>query len=179
MRRSTVMLALSLASLAAAGALAAARPDGAVIRNTGSTNFSGYTIKVWSDGRTSALRTTRSGQPLEQPAAATLPKAVAAQFFRDVRTARRERAIGQPCAKSASFGTATVVEYHGWTSPDLECRGDGLVIALGSDVKKIVAALRIQPMQSHRIPMLPNEPRRAEPSPSQASPTPEPSSPAS
>ena len=67
--------------------------------------------------------------------------------------------------KSVSFGTTTVVQYHGWTSPDLECPGDGTVIALGSDAKKIAAQVRMQGVRSHAIPRLPNEPRRAEPEP--------------
>lgn len=75
--------------------------------------------------------------------------------------------------KSASFGTVTTAEYHHWTSPDLECPGDGFVVALAADAHKIAALLKIQ--GEHRIP-LPTGPRRVpvEGGPTQASPTPEP-----
>lgn len=174
MKGSIALLILALATGTCAFAAAAARPDGAVIRNTGSTNFSGYTIKVWSDGRVSTVSSNRSGQPLGQPAVSSIPKNVADEFFRDLRTAKLQHPIGESCMKSASFGTTTVVAYHGWTSPDLECQGDGLVVALGSDAKKIAAAAHVSPMPARRIPMLPNEPRRGEPTPGQPSPTPEP-----
>jgi hypothetical protein len=168
--------AIVLIFLAAGAALAGTQPDGAVIRNTGSTNFTGYTIKVWSDGRVSAVHSNRAGQPVDQAVSATVPKTLTAQFFNDLRTARRARVVAEPCMKSASFGTTTVVQYHGWTSPDLECGGDGHVIALGSDAKKIAAHLRFEGMPVRRIPMLPNEPRRPEPTPTAVQPsgTPEP-----
>jgi hypothetical protein len=62
--------------------------------------------------------------------------------------------------KSASFGTSTVVTYHHWTSPDLECPGDGYVIALAADAHKIAALLKIQGERGHAVRLLPNEPRR-------------------
>ena len=174
MRYAFALAALVAAGSVAAVAVAASRHDGAVIRNTGSTNFSGYTIKVWSDGSTQSIHTSRAGQPLDQPVAGHIPKAVTDQFFRDLRTAKGQPTGAQPCMKSASFGTSTVVEYHGWSTPDLECQGNGFVIALASDAHKIVALLHVQGMPPHSIPMLPNEPRRAEPTSGQASPSPEP-----
>ena len=161
--------------LAAAGlAAASGTPDGAVIHNTGSTNFLGYTIKVWSNGRATAVHSARNGRAVEPPVSGTLPDSVVSQFFNDLHTARNSRPASQPCVKSASFGTATIVQYHGWTSPDLECGGDGSVNALGSDAKKIAAQLQIQGMPVRSIPMLPNEHRRPEPTPTQAGGTPEP-----
>jgi hypothetical protein len=176
----TLGTALALAILAAVAiAYAGSQPDGAIIRNTGSTNFSGYTIKVWSDGRTSTVHTSRSGQALDRPVAGTVPSSLVTQLFSDLRTAQHAHPVAETCMKSASFGTTTVVTYHGWTSPDLECGGDGHIIALGSDAKKIAAQLRVQPFKAHRIPMLPNEPRRTEPTPAQPSATPEPAASAS
>jgi hypothetical protein len=171
----TLGTVLALAVLAAvAVAYAGSRPDGAIIRNTGSTNFSGYTIKVWSDGRTSTVHSNHSGQAIDRPVSGKVPDTLVAQFFNDLRTAQHAHPVAETCMKSASFGTTTVVVYHGWTSPDLECGGDGHVIALGSDVKKIAAQLRVQPFKAHRIPMLPNEPRRTETNTAQPSATPEP-----
>jgi hypothetical protein len=170
----TAAVILLFSALAAGVANARTQADTAVIRNTGSTNFMGYTIKVYSNGRVSAVHSNRAGQPIDKSVSATLPNTLTAQFFNDLRTAQHAHIVSQPCMKSASFGTTTVVMYRGWTSPDLECPGDGHVIALGSDAKKIAAELKFQGMPVRRIPMLPNEPRRTEPAPMQPSATPEP-----
>ena len=50
----TLLTALSL-SLVAAVASAGAMRDGAVIRNSGSTNTAPYEIKFWSDGSAQLL----------------------------------------------------------------------------------------------------------------------------
>lgn len=157
MKRQIAAISMALALGCAAFAAAQTR-DGAVIRNSGSTNFSGYTIKVWSDGSTWAVHSNRLGTPVGQPVTGHIPVNLAQTFLNDAQQARRNRVISRPCMKSASFGTVTSVEYHGWTSPDLECPGDGFVVALGADAHKIAAQLQIQ--GTRRIPMLPNEPRR-------------------
>src|SRR5690348_13749410 len=159
-------------------AIAASGRDGAIIRNTGSTNFPGYTIKVWSDGSAWAVRANRTGQQTGRPSTQSIPKELAQKLLADAKAAKLSgHVIGQSCMKSASFGSTTVVEYHGWTSPDLECPGDGFVIALGSDAKKIAAALQIINAPTRRG-LLPNEVRRPpESAPTQPAPTPE-SSPA-
>jgi hypothetical protein len=164
------------AALVTAVALAAGGRDGISIHNYGSTNFTGYTIQVWTDGTASYSYSTRIGQQIEQPQSAHIDPALVRKLIDDASAAKNGGAIGGACMKSASFGTTTVVQYHGWTSPDVECPGGGFVIALGSDAKKIVAALKIQPKNYHQIRMLPNEPRRvpSEPAPGQASATPEP-----
>lgn len=172
-----IAAAAMLLGLTCAAALAAHMRDGAVIRNSGSTNFSGYTVKVWSDGATWWVHSNRAGDAIGTPATGHVPQTLAQTFLRDARQARSNRVTSRPCMKSASFGTSTVVTYHGWTSPDLECPGDGFAIALGSDMHKIVALLKIQGLPpARRIPMLPNEPRRvpSEMPSGQASPTPEP-----
>lgn len=166
--------AFVFAAVAAIGTAAATPTETAIIRNTGSTNFTGYTIKVDSTGQATAVHSMHAGRAIDQPVSATLSKDLVDQFFRDLHTARMSKSVSQPCVKSVSFGTTTVVQYQGWTSPDLDCPGDGTVIALGSDAKKIAAALHIQGQSIRRIPMLPNEPRRAEPSSGQPSATPEP-----
>jgi hypothetical protein len=164
--------------LGCAGVAGASQRDGATIVNSGSTNFSGYTIKVWSDGSTSAVHSGRAGNRLDAPVPGHIPQDVAGRFISEARQARERRVSSQPCMKSASFGTTTVVTYHGWTSPDLECPGDGYAVALGSDAHKIVALLKFQGMPSHPVHLLPNEPRRAPsetPASGQPSATPEPS----
>jgi hypothetical protein len=106
-----------------------------------------------------------------------IPSTLALTFLHDAQQARMNRVISRPCMKSASFGTVTTVLYHGWASPDLECPGDGFVVALGADAHKIAALLKMQGVPGRRIPLMPNEPRRmpAQPQSGQPSPSPEPS----
>jgi hypothetical protein len=172
MRHTAIALTL-IGVLCIACAVAARARDGAVIHNTGSTNFSGYSIKVWSDGAASAVRSNRAGEAINQPVKGTVPIDLVRKFFTDLKTAKRSgKVVAQPCMKSASFGTSTVVQYHGWTSPDLECPGDGFVVALAAEAHQIASALNVVPQPARR-PLLPNEPRRPEPTAEQASPMPE------
>ena len=168
--------AIALAALASLAIIpaAAAQRDGAIIQNSGSTNFSGYTIKVWSDGSTSAVRSRRGGMPLGDATSGQIPLSVAEKLFQDLRSAKHGAQIARrSCVKSVSFGTSTVVFYHGWTSPDLTCPSDGLAGALAADTGSVTAALHMQGQPSHMIPMLPNERRR--PEGASASPEPKPS----
>ena len=165
---------ITCVSAAVAWASHASTRDGAIIRNTGSTNVSGYVIKIWSDGTAHVFSATRAGQMIGPAQPGRVSVALAQTFFSNVKAAKSNAPIAsQSCMKSASFGSATVVQYHGWTSPDLECPGDGFVVSLGSQAHQIAAALGV-PRTGTRRSLLPNEPRRAPPSaPSQASPTPE------
>jgi hypothetical protein len=176
MKRQLTLLGIALAFGCAIAAAAYTR-DGGVIQNSGSTNFSGYTIKVWSDGSTWAVHSNRAGDAIDAPMTRHIPRSLALTFLNDAKQAKRNRVISRSCMKSASFGTSTVTEYHRWTSPDLECPGDGFVVALAADAHKIAAALKIQGVRGHAIRLLPNEPRRVPAE--QASGTPEPSPPAS
>lgn len=170
----TVVMLITCLSAAAAWASHGPAKDGAIIRNTGSTNVPGYVIKIWSDGTAHVFSATRGGQPIGPAQSGRVSVALARTFFSNVKAAKNSGHIAsQSCMKSASFGSATVVQYHGWTSPDLECPGDGFVVSLGSQAHQIAAALGV-PRTSTRRSLLPNEPRRAPPTaPSQASPTPE------
>lgn len=172
MKISAAIAVLALVALATSFALASRR-DGVVIRNTGSTNFSGYTIKLWSDGTASVVRSNRAGEALEQPKTGDVPLDLARKFFSDLKAAKETgNVIGRSCMKSASFGTSTVVQYHGWTSPDLECPGDGSVVSLASEAHQIAQVLGVRSTPVRR-PLMPNEPRRPEAAPTQASPMPE------
>ncbi len=173
MKISATIAVLVVAALGAGIAIAAHARDGAVIHNTGSTNFSGYTIKLRSDGSASFVRSTRGGDLVGAATIGSIPSDLAQKFFSDLKAAKMGGTAGRPCVKSASFGSATVVQYHGWTSPDLECPGAGVTVALSADVREIAATLQVQAAPVRR-PLLPNEPRRApETSPSQATPKPE------
>lgn len=154
-------------------ACAAHARDGVVIRNTGSTNFSGYTIRLWSDGSASVVHSNRMGNAIGQASSTSVPTELTRKFFGDLKAAKTSGNLaGRACMKSASFGTTTIVQYHGWTSPDLECPGDGLVAALASEAHEVAAATGARALPVRRG-LLPNEPRRV-PEPSrQASPSPE------
>lgn len=176
MKTSAGMIAAAIVFALGAVALAAHMRDGVIIRNTGSTNFSGYTITLWSDGSARVVHSNRAGQATGQASNASVPIDLTRAFFADLKAAKKSgNVMGRPCMKSASFGTTTVVKYHGWTSPDLECPGDGFVVALASEAHKIAAATGVRALPAQRR-LLPNEPRRVPEPSGQASPSPESSS---
>ena len=114
--------------------------DGATIVDSGSTNAAGYKIEVWVDGSATIVIQHRG---VEEGALKTfaVPQSVATKFFADLKAARDGKAAGQPCMKSASFGTTTRITWHGWTSPDLDCPpANALMGALVHDVGVIRAA---------------------------------------
>ncbi len=163
MNTRTTSAALAFVTVACGLGLASAAPDGLTIVNSGSTNVSGYTVRVWSNGR--AQSGTRTAE-LSAQATQTL--------FSAVRIARRQGASSPAsCMKSASFGSATHVLYHGWTSGDLECTGNA---ALTLAAHQAAAALQLPGMPGSRgirKPMLPNEYRRPEGSSTQPTASPE------
>src|SRR5579864_5740093 len=103
------------------GAVSAASRDGAIIVDSGSTNTSGYRIEIWSDGSATIRLQNRAGVGLGSARPFSVSQTVSTQFFSDLRAARAANVSGEPCMKSASFGTATHASWHGWTSPDLDC----------------------------------------------------------
>lgn len=145
-----------LAALTCAVLAATPQRDGAVILNTGSTNSAGYTIKLWSDG--SAQYAIVRG-PIK---AFSVPEALADRFFTDVKAARANGRQLQHCMKSVSFGTRTIVRWHGWISPDLQCPPFTAPVAvLAQDVSAIQSDARIQPgAPFRRIIRLPNDLRK-------------------
>lgn len=158
-------LVVGAAALVAVAA-AAARPDGAMIRNSGSTNTAPYSIKVWSDGR--AELTT--GRTETSPRSFSVDPAVAKQFFTDVKAARANPGTPSHCMKSASFGSTTTVEWHGWNSPDLLCPPfTPSVQAVAANVRTIEAAANLG-TGLHRFP-LPREPRMIPSTAPEVSPT--------
>jgi len=169
---SRILAALAILSLGcfAIGRAAGGR-DGATIINSGSTNFSGYTIKVWSDGSAQWYHSRAGAPPLDKPVKGSVPAPLALKLLADLKAGKHAgRLIPRPCMKPPSFSATMVAVYHGWTSPDLICGGDGFVNAIGSDANKIVAALGVKPLGTHRVPLLPNEKRSV---PSEGSPQPQ------
>jgi hypothetical protein len=133
-------------ALAAFAACTAAEPDSATIVNSGSTNFSGYTIDVRSDGSATADVSNRGVEASSSPKPFTLDAAMAKQFFSDLAAARGDKTLSQPCMKSASFGSTTRVTWHDWTSPDLSCPpSDAAGAALIHDIQAIASASGVTP----------------------------------
>ena len=156
------VLALACLALAAAAAVAKGL-DGAQISNSGSTNTAAFEIRVWSDGRAkvSAGGTTRDARISN-----------ARKFFDDLKAAKRTNGAAVPCMKSASFGSRTIVKYHGWNSPDLSCPATGPLGSVKDDVDSIVAEVKAG---GRRIYLPSNEPRRLPPESAAPVATPRPS----
>jgi hypothetical protein len=144
-------LAASLA-LVVFAACSASEPDSATIVNSGSTNFTGYTIQVRSDGSASAQVSNRGSDAESTPKPFTLDAAAVKQFFADLAAARSAKAVAASCMKSASFGSTTRVTWHDWTSPDLSCpAGNPSGAALVHDVQTIEAASGVSSGPRHRF----------------------------
>ena len=161
MNRYAIFAAFALLAVASTAPAAARQRDGAIIQNTGSTNAAGFSIMLWSDGRAS-VRPQVKPAPRAGARAAEIPLALAAHFFAAAAASRLESAAAGGCVKSASFGSATTVLWHGWTSGDLSCPQTGTrTRELAAVVAKVVRiALTGQPPgRSIRLPI--NEPRRA------------------
>lgn len=137
--------AAALVALAILGAAPA--PDSATIENSGSTNGAPWTIVV----RSNATGTTSINDAA--PQAFRLSASLAAAFFRDLVTARAAGStVGGTCRKSASFGSRTNVDWHGWTSPDVSCPSRlAALIALTADVTRIQAAAGIDGRMQPRL----------------------------
>jgi hypothetical protein len=156
-------LLLTAAILAAGGSAIAFTRDGAIIRNSGSTNSAAYEIRVWSNG---AAQWRTAAQKKDFAIDAALIK----RFFAAVKAARANPGTPRHCMKSASFGTVTTVTWHGWTSGDLQCPpSDGASAELAEVTNEIAGASGVVPVPQ-RI-RLPVEPRRVE-TPGTASPSP-------
>lgn len=120
---------------------AAAAHDGAVIVNSGSTNSLGYRIEIWSGGKATVVLRNRAGSTQGASKPFAVAPSVTMKFFADLKAVRAAGVNSLPCMKSASFGTTTRVNWHDWTSPDLDCPADDASLnALIGSVNAIRAA---------------------------------------
>ncbi|MDQ2662666.1 MAG: hypothetical protein M3Y18_01375 [Candidatus Eremiobacteraeota bacterium] len=159
--RAFVFVLVLLSWLAPATGLAARR-DGALVRNSGSTNAAGYALLVWSDGQASVTPISRSPLGLGGRRFVRVDPALANRFLADAKRAKSRQPRAEACMKSASFGTVTTVFYHGYTSPDLNCPSrDPALTSLSVDVQAIVRETRAV-SRGRPIGLPANEPRRAE-----------------
>jgi hypothetical protein len=175
MIRAAMIAVIASGGLLALTAAAAPVRDGAVIVDSGSTNTSGYRIDVWSDGRAVLTLQDRMGNTHGAPKSFRVKRSVAARLFADLKAARDGNAKGEPCMKSASFGTTTRVSWHAWNSPDLDCPGDNpLVTALVRDLGAIRSASGVDTMLRTGVPFGPPHVQILPPASSAASPSPSP-----
>ena len=145
---------------------AAARPHVmamgvATILNSGSTNSSGYTVRVFAGGQaTVAMKrpaTSRTG---------SIPRKMASDLFAAIHASQSGGRSSREamCIKSVSFGSSMSVQYGNWKSVDLNCPVTGANAALKAEVNEILAALKVQAAAGPRPITLPtNEPRAMEP----------------
>jgi hypothetical protein len=132
------------------------------ITNSGSTNSSGYTVKVYPNGEADiAISRPPSARK------ASVPRTMASDLFGAVHAAQSNgQASGAArCMKSASFGSTMRVKYSTRTSPDLNCPVSGTNAALRAQVNKILATVKVWGPVGNMRTLPVNEPRRMEPTP--------------
>jgi hypothetical protein len=158
-------VALLAGMMVVSGAGGAAQLDGLRVENGGSTNTAPWALWLRSDG-TGSVETDPAGR------AFTIDPALAERVFANVAAARDAKGEAGHCMKSASFGSRTVVQWHGWTSPDLSCpQGSPSLAALAADIAQVQSLAQIGP--ALRRPLQPYEPRRAPSEGSPVTPAPE------
>ena len=161
---SSAVLALTFVALGCASAAPVKTGGGTALAlvtiiDSGSTNSSGYTVRVYAGGQAEIM--------MNRPAStrqAKIPRSMASDLFAAIHLAQSN---GRPsgaatCMKSASFGSSMRVKYSTWTSPDLNCPVIGANAAVKAQVEKILARLKVHPGTGHFITLPVNEPRRME-----------------
>jgi len=122
--------------------------DVALIVNSGSTNTSGYTLRVERGGAVTLV-----GQD-DLPAKKTVDPKLVAALFADLKTAGPLNAMATArCMKSASFGTVTHVSYNGQISPDISCpanAGGGRQLEIDTDAIVQAAGVSRLPSRARR-----------------------------
>ena len=142
MRKAIHLFLLVLAPLAAnaveSQSGAAFDETHALIVNSGSTNFQGFSLVLSADGEA----TLEQGNSTSQ---SYLPQTLVARLFADLRVAGALDALPPSrCMKSASFGTATRIVYRGKSSPDISCPSPNpLLRRLAIDVMSLLGAAKI------------------------------------
>jgi hypothetical protein len=121
----------------------------AVIRNSGSTNTSGYTIVVHPDDSADVIQqgTVRH---------VTLAEPQAKWLFAKLKEDGPLPSLGAGhCMKSASFGTSTSISYEGASTPDLSCPSSDASRELSRTVGVIVTQLGVNPaVRRFRLPTI-------------------------
>jgi hypothetical protein len=99
----------------------------AVVVSSGSTNTSGFRIRIELSGEAAYTNVPRRLAPpalndSAVPLRAMLPGPLIRRFFDDLTAAGPLSDLPRShCMKSASFGTTLIIEFDGNTTPDLRC----------------------------------------------------------
>jgi hypothetical protein len=113
--------------------------DTAVIRQSASTNRAGFSIAVPRTGE--AMLVVGDAQR-----SVPVDPALAAKLYADLgRAGDLDALVVEHCMKSASFGSTTVIAFHGKASPDLQCAADAVGQALNADAEAIAQAAFPEP----------------------------------
>jgi hypothetical protein len=119
-------------------------PTDAVIRNSGSTNTSGYIIVIHADYTADVYS---NGATQHKPVGAAQAK----WLFEKLNAAQPLNVVGAGrCMKSASFGTYTTIRYGGQMTPDLSCGGGPEARELMRTIGIIVNQLGVSPLMGSR-----------------------------
>ena len=121
------------------GQIAVELPVVVIITSGGSTNIPDYRISLSRGGRAEvALRNNLTTKDV--------PADLAERFFADLSAAMplAQLPVGQPCFKSASFGSSTFITFASQRSPDLACASGPRAQVLMGDVAAIKHALNIR-----------------------------------
>ena len=149
MLNKAILLSAAGLLLAALPAVAKPKPAAvqtAVIENTGSTNTSGYTIKISTRGKIQYHTGDDSplGPRVPFVPIRPLPRSQTIKLFQDLSAAMPLTNLPtRHGIRSASFGTRTYVTYKGQKSPDLTFASDPRTAALKSDIDAITKTLPI------------------------------------
>jgi hypothetical protein len=110
----------------------------ALIVNSGSTNFQGFSLLLSQDGEAKLKQGNSTFQR-------SLPQTFTTRLFADLRAAGALDALPRSrCMKSASFATTTRIFYRGETSPDVSCPSPNAVLQrLAMDVMSVRDAANI------------------------------------
>jgi hypothetical protein len=114
-------------------------PVVAIITSAGSTNLPDYRISLSRGGQAEvALHNSLTSREV--------PANIAERFFADLTAAMplAQLPVGQPCFKSASFGSSTFINFANQRSPDLGCATGPQAQLLIADVAAIKHALNIR-----------------------------------
>jgi hypothetical protein len=132
----------------------------ATIVQSGSTNSRGYKVAIHNDGSVTVEFTGSGpdsrGEPPQQFAHGTIDIGTLRRLLTEIGDVSRIETGG--CAKSASFGTRTQINYAGKTSGDLQCilhealGGDQVLLHSSEDLGRLVQSILSQlKVDSRRI----------------------------
>jgi hypothetical protein len=97
--------------------------DDVVVKDTGSSNFSGYQMVIGPSGEVNVMVYGKDSRHLVYDNGRyNVPPESVKKLINDLDAVMPLSGLGSiGCAKSASFGTRTYVTYKGQTSPDIQC----------------------------------------------------------